>query len=66
MLFAANTWRDNALAMAVTDLSTVYLHDDNEFGTNDLDVSAFLHKPYFGGGTVVLAGNAGSRRGCRW
>ena len=59
VLFAANTWRDNALAMAVTDLSTVYLHDDNEFDTNDLDVSAFLHKPYFGGGTVVLAGNAG-------
>ncbi len=59
VLFAANTWRDNALAMAVTDLSTVYLHDDNEFGTNDLDVSAFLHKPYFGGGTVVLAGDAG-------
>ena len=59
VLFAANMWRDNALAMAVTDLSTVYLHDDNEFGTNDLDVSAFLHKPYFGGGTVVLAGNGG-------
>ena len=59
VLFAANTWRDNALAMAVTDLSTVYLHDDNVFSTNDLDVSAFLQKPHFGGGTVVRAGDAG-------
>ena len=58
VLFAANMWRDNALAMAVTDLSTVYLHDDNEFGTNDLDVSTFMHKPFFGGGTLVLAGDA--------
>ncbi len=60
VLFAANTWRDNALAMAVTDLSTVYVFDDNLFATNDLDVSAFLQKPHFGGGTVVLAGDAGS------
>ena len=60
VLFAANTWRDNALAMAVTDLSTVYLHDDNVFSTNDLDVSAFLRKPHFGGGTVVFAGDAGT------
>ena len=58
-LFAANTFSDNALAMAVTDLSTMYLHEDNLFATNDLDVSAFLQKPYFGGGTVVLAGDAG-------
>ena len=55
VLFAANTWRDNALALAVTDLSTVYLHDDNEFSTNDLDVNAYLRKPHFGGGTLVLA-----------
>ena len=59
VLFAANTWRDNALALAVTDLSTVYLHDDNVFSTNDLDVSAFMRKPHFGRGTVVLAGDAG-------
>ena len=60
VLFAANTWRDNALAMAVTDLSTVYLHDDNEFSSNDLDVNAFLQKPHFGGGTLVLAEDADS------
>ena len=58
VLFAANTWRDNALAMAVSDLSTVYVHDDNVFSTNNLDVNAFLQKDHFGGGTVVLAGNA--------
>ena len=60
VLFAANTWRDNALALAVTDLSTVYLHDDNEFSSNDLDVNAFLQKPHFGGGTLVLAEDADS------
>ena len=60
VLFAANTWRDNALAMAVTDLSTVYLHDDNEFSSNDLDVNAYLQKPHFGGGTLVLAEDADS------
>ena len=41
------------------DCSTVYVHDDNVFSTNDLDVSAFLQKPHFGGGTVVFAGDAG-------
>ena len=60
VLFAANTWRDNVLALAVTDLSTVYLHDDNEFSTNNLDVNAFLQKPHFGGGTLVLAEDADS------
>ena len=60
VLFAANTWRDNALALAVTDLSTVYLHDDNELSSNDLDVNAYLRKPHFGGGTLVLAEDADS------
>ena len=60
VLFAANAWRDNALALAVTDLSTVYLHDDNVFSSNDLDVNAFLQKPHFGGGTLVLAEDADS------
>ena len=56
VLLAANTWRDNGLALAVTDLSTVYVHADNAFNTNELDVRAFLQKDHFGGGTVVLAG----------
>ena len=60
VLFAANTWRDNGLALAVTDLSTVYLHADNVFSMNELDVSAFLHKDHFGGATVVLAGETDS------
>ena len=60
VLFAANTWRDNALALAVTDLSTVYLHDDNEFSSNDLDVNVHMQKPHFGRGTLVLAEDADS------
>ena len=58
-LLAANTFRDNALALAVTDLSTAYVHADNVFGANELDVSASMQKSHFGGGTVVLAGNSG-------
>ena len=58
-LLAANTFRDNALALAVTDLSTAYVHADNVFGANELDVSASLQKRHFGGGTVVLAGDTG-------
>ena len=60
VLFAANTWRDNGLALAVTDLSTVYVHADNVFSANVLDVSAVLHKDHFGGATVVLAGETDS------
>ena len=60
VLFAANTYRDNGLALAVTDLSTVYVHADNVFSANELDVRAFLHKDHFGGGTVVLAGETDS------
>ena len=56
-LLAANTLSDNALALAVTDLSTAYVHADNVFGANELDVSASMQKRHFGGGTVVFAGN---------
>ena len=58
-LLAANTFGDNAVALSVTDLSTAYVHADNVFGANDLDVSAFMQKRHFGGGTVVLAGETG-------
>ena len=58
-LMAANAFRDTALAIAVTDLSTAYVHADNVFGANNLDVSASMQKRHFGGGTVVLAGETG-------
>ena len=58
-LLAANTFSDNALALAVTDLSTAYVHADNVFDANELDVSASMQKRHFGGGTVVLARELG-------
>ena len=58
-LLAANTFRDAALAIEVTDLSTAYVHADNVFDANELDVSASMQKRHFGGGTVVLAGEPG-------
>ena len=58
-VLAANTFSDNALALVVTDLSTAYVHADNVFGANELDVSASMQKRHFGGGTVVLAGEFG-------
>ena len=61
-LLAANTFSDNALALAVTDLSTAYVHADNVFDANELDVSASMQKRHFGGGTVVLAGDTGPAR----
>ena len=54
-LFVSNHFGDSTTAVAVKDLSTAYL-SDNRFEENRLDVRAYLNKPFFGGGRVVLAG----------
>ena len=54
-LFVQNRFGDSTLAVAVKDLSTAYLFN-NRFDENRRDVSAYLKKPFFGGGRVVLAG----------
>ena len=58
-LFVANRVGHSAIGVAVKDLSTAYLYD-NRFEENRRDVRAYLNKPFFGGGRVVLAG-AGPR-----
>ena len=60
VLFVANRVGHSAIGVAVKDLSTAYL-SDNRFEENRRDVRAFLTKPFFGGGRVVLAG-AGPRQ----
>ena len=59
-LFVANRVGHSAIGVAVKDLSTAYL-SDNRFEENRHDVHAYLKKPFFGGGRVVLAG-AGPRQ----
>ena len=54
-LFVWNRVGHSAIGVAVKDLSTAYLYD-NRFAENRLDVRAYLNKPFFGGGRVVLAG----------
>ena len=58
-LFVSNRFDHSAIGVAVKDLSTAYLYD-NRFEENRRDVRAYLNKPFFGGGRVVLAG-AGPR-----
>ena len=58
-LLVSNRFGHSAIGVAVKDLSTAYL-SDNRFEENRLDVRAYLNKPFFGGGRVVLAG-AGPR-----
>ena len=60
VLFVSNRLGHSAIGVAVKDLSTAYLYD-NRFEENRRDVRAFLKKPFFGGGRVVLAG-AGPRQ----
>ncbi len=60
VLFVSNRVGHSAIGVAVKDLSTAYLYD-NRFEENRRDVRAFLKKPFFGGGRVVLAG-AGPRQ----
>ena len=57
VLFVSNRIGQSAIGVAVKDLSTAYLYD-NRFAENRLDVRAYLKKPFFGGGRVVLAGAA--------
>ena len=59
VLFVSNRFGHSAIGVAVKDLSTAYLYD-NRFEENRRDVRAYLNKPFFGGGRVVLAG-AGPR-----
>ena len=54
-LFVSNSVGHSAIGVAVKDLSSAYLHD-NRFEENRRDVHAYLKKPFFGGGRVVLAG----------
>ena len=54
-LFVSNRIDHSAIGVAVKDLSTAYLYD-NRFEENRRDVRAYLNKPFFGGGRVVLAG----------
>ena len=54
-LFVSNRFGHSAIGVAVKDLSTAYLYD-NQFEENDRDVRTYMKKAFFGGGRVVLAG----------